>query len=314
MLFNKQATSIDEQIQLLKARGMRVDDYDLAERWMKTVGYYRLGAYWLPHEEPPQEGETRSKRFKPGTTFENIVRIYVFDRRLRLLIAEAIERIEVALRARWTYYAAHEWGPHGYTEHRNFSCGLAHTKQLTQLTKRIEDSNEVFIQHYRGKYTDPKWPPIWSATETMTFGELSKWFELTGNHKLKGEIAKDLGLPDRQTLKGTLHLLAYVRNVCAHHGRLWNRQTVKAAPFIRRFKDDMEIRDATTKGQPEATKGIYNVIVILMRMLRHQAADTTFPARIAALVEELRDEERKRMGFPTDWSKRPCWASLRNKD
>ena len=101
MHFNKPPTTIDEQIDLLIERGMQ-GDAALMRRWLETVGYYRLSAFWLPFEVPPADDKTRSKRFAAGLRFDTIVDIYVFDRKLRLLVMEAIERIEIAVRSRWT--------------------------------------------------------------------------------------------------------------------------------------------------------------------------------------------------------------------
>lgn len=92
MLYDKPPTSVDEQIALLKGRGLVCADEALVRRWLVTVGYYRLSAYWLPYELPPPTGQTRSKTFAPDTPFESIVDIYTFDRQLRLLVTEAIER------------------------------------------------------------------------------------------------------------------------------------------------------------------------------------------------------------------------------
>jgi abortive infection bacteriophage resistance protein len=115
MHFNKLPTTIDDQITLLIERGMQ-GDQSLMRRWLETVGYYRLSAYWLPFEVPPTDGQTRSKQFANDLQFDTIVDIYVFDRKLRLLIMEAIERIEIALRARWTNRLALAHGSHAHLD------------------------------------------------------------------------------------------------------------------------------------------------------------------------------------------------------
>ena len=108
----------------LQSRGM-VGDEELMRRWLKTVGYYRLSAYWLPWELPPADGETRSKRFPPNTNFTDIVDIYIFDRQLRLLIMEAIDRFEIAVRARWTNLFSLAHGSHAHMDPANFQTVLA---------------------------------------------------------------------------------------------------------------------------------------------------------------------------------------------
>ena len=114
--------------------------------------------------------------------------------------------------------------------------------------QHVDKSEETFILYYKGKYTDPYSPPLWSATELMTLGELSKWFQATKDNKIKSQVGRDLGLPTKEIVEGTLQVLALTRNICAHHGRLWNRRTVKRLPKIKRFKDDLVL---VTEGKQE---------------------------------------------------------------
>ena len=308
MHFNKLPTTIDDQITLLIERGMQ-GNQSLMRRWLETVGYYRLSAYWLPFEVPPTDGQTRSKQFANDLQFDTIVDIYVFDRKLRLLIMEAIERIEIALRARWTNRLALAHGSHAHLDASVFQSGYDHIAFLSALANRAKDSNEVFVDHYRRKYTAPFMPPLWIVTELMTFGELSRWFAATKDPKIRSAVAKDLGLPSREVLEGTLQLLSYIRNICAHHGRLWNRHTVKRLPLIKRFSGDLVIGQVETGSgiQNQPANQIYNALVALIHMLRHQSQDTTFPQRVADLINSRSSANQRSMGFPENWEARPCW-------
>jgi abortive infection bacteriophage resistance protein len=308
MLYNKPPTKIAEQIELLKARGMAGDESKI-KRWLETVGYYRLSVYWLPFEELPAEGATRSKQFKPDTMFETIIDIYMFDRKLRLLVMEAVERVEIALRSRWTNRLSLAHGAHAHLASEAFKCGYDHIGLLSKLANRTKDSNEIFVKHYGKNYDEPFMPPLWVVTELMTFGELSKWYAATRDTKVKAAVAKDLGLPTQEVLDGTLKLLCYIRNICAHHGRLWNRRTVFRLPLIKRFRENLEVVEtATEKGvQTESENFIYNALVILILMLKHQSGDTTFPKRLTELIRTRSSEQQKVMGFPKGWQNRPCW-------
>lgn len=310
MLYDKPATTIDEQIRLMAERGMSGEEA-LMRRWLETVGYYRLSAYWLPFELPAGKDQTRAKTFQPGTRFETIVDIYVFDRKLRLLVMEAIERIEIALRSRWTNRLTLAHGSHAHLDGAAFQSGYDHINLLSSLATRARDSNEVFVEHYRRKYAEPFMPPLWMATELMTFGELSRWYALTKDLKVKSAVAKDLGLPSREVLEGTLQLIAYIRNICAHHGRLWNRQTVKRLPNIKRFRDDLVVVETRTEQgmQAQPANLIYNALVVLVHMLRRQSPDTSFAARVSKLAATRSADQLRSMGFPPDWANRPCWSS-----
>ncbi|MFQ3254413.1 MAG: abortive infection bacteriophage resistance protein [Loktanella salsilacus] len=310
MRFTKAPTTIEEQIALLRERGLEIPSEDLARRWLMTVGYYRLSAYWLPFEKVPEDGQTRSKQFRQGVRFEEVVDIYTFDRKLRLLVTEAIERIEISVRSRWTNRLTLKHGAHAHMNPELFVSGWKHARMIAALADRTSESREVFIEHYREKYSAPYMPPLWAITELMTFGELSKWVEATDDARLRSAVARDIGLPTQETLTGTLQLLSYTRNICAHHGRLWNRKTVKRAPNIKRFRDSLTWDEEAIEGQLQLSNRIYNVLTLLVLLMRHQASDTTFPERLRGLIEARKEEQKGAMGFPEDWSTRPAWVLL----
>ena len=307
MQFNKPSTTVPDQLNLLISRGMSVADRARAERYLETVGYYRLGAYWLPFEQPPTPPAVRSKQFQPGTDFDAVVSLYVFDRHLRLLVMEAIERVEIAIRSRWTNRLSMAHGAHAHLTANQFKKPFDHARMISQAGGTVQQSNEVFIKHYLDKYNDPWLPPLWAVTETFTMGQLSKWVAATKENSVVSGVASDLGLPTRETLEGVLHVLCYVRNIAAHHGRLWNRRLVKFLPNIRRYRADLE----RATGQPNSVdNSVFNVLVVLLKLLEHQSTDTSFPGRLLTLLNERSDGDRRAMGFPADWRTRPIWTNI----
>lgn len=311
MLYSKPATTIDRQIQLLQGRGLVCADLEMVKRYLGAIGYYRLSAYWLPFEEVAADGQTRSKKFKDGTTFEDVLAIYIFDRKLRLHVMEAIERIEINVRARWTNRLTLAHGPHVHLDPSQFVNGWDHAALLARMAKTVGESKETFNEHYRKKYRTPYMPPLWAVSETMTLGELSQWVTGTADLKVRGAIAKDLGIPSREVLEGVLQVLSLVRNICAHHGRLWNRRLVKRIPNIKRMKADivLEIQDNGDQTQHQPENLIYNVLIVILHMLNAQNTDTHYPARLKELIETVTDKQRAAMGFPEDWRQRPAWGA-----
>lgn len=296
-----------DQVTLLRDRGMDVGDPESTALWLSSVGYYRLSAYWLPLESPPPEGRTRSKSFVEGATFDQVTDRYVFDRKLRLLILEAIERIEIHVRSRWTYHLSHLHGAHSYLNPAHFREKDFHRNNIRKLRDAAESSDETFIVHYRGKYDDPPLPPIWAVTELMTLGQLSKWIAQTKDNKVRSAIARDLGLPNSELLDGILHAFSYVRNICAHHGRLWNKRLVKRIPNVKRWKGDLVIQEAQVQDQIQPDNRIYNVIVALLHLLASQQTYSTWGARVIELIETVSDKKREDMGFPEGWRERKIW-------
>lgn len=306
MQYAKQPTTVDQQAALIASRGLVVRDEARLKRELLTIGYYRLSGYWLHFEEPPTNGDTRSKRFKSGTRHEDVIDLYIFDRKLRLRIMEAIERLEVAVRASWTYRLSLAAGSHAHLDPANFRDRHKHAERLQRLKEAVAKSNEQFIRHYTRKYTRPPEPPIWAATEVLTIGELSKWYELTASRQVRAEVAADLGISSTQDLSSILQVLSFVRNICAHHGRLWNRHMTKRLPAFREAGREL-VMDRHRPGTPQ--NSLYNVMVACLHMLRVQSPDTTYAARLAALVMDAATaRQRMAMGFPTDWRERPIWG------
>ncbi len=148
MQFTKPPKSFDEQIDLLIKRGMVIDDRHRAKRYLSHLNYYRLAAYWLPYED-----NHPTHLFKTGTNFDLIIEHYVFDRGLRLLVMDAIERIEVSIRTQWAYHLSHSYGPHAHLQRELFKSKWSYPDNMARLKKSADRSSEIFIRHFK-KYDE----------------------------------------------------------------------------------------------------------------------------------------------------------------
>jgi len=138
--FAKPATTFPQQVSLLKQRGMTIDDSAEAEFYLRHLNYYRLGAYWLPFES-----DHTSHQFRSNTHFNDVLNLYIFDRELRLLVLDAIERIEVSVRCQWAYCLAHNHGTHAHLDATlAFNRGFWQSN-LDKLTSDVQRSDEVFM-------------------------------------------------------------------------------------------------------------------------------------------------------------------------
>lgn len=229
--YNKPPLTYKEQVKLLKSRGVNFADEQRAERHLANISYYRLSAYMLPYKK--KEGKAIIDQFKEGTTWDMIHQLYVFDRKLRLLVFDAIERLEIAIRTQIIYQLSHKYGSHWQDDSSIFNPPITKTLRdgrtvtfdaYEEIQKHIKDQlhnnkAEVFIQHYRNKYDNPVNPPSWMSVEIMYFNHLSRI--CTGLKKradING-IASYFALPP-QTFCSWLHTINYIRNICAHHARL----------------------------------------------------------------------------------------------
>lgn len=304
MKFAKPSLSIADQIALLARRGMLVPDRARAEHYLRHVSYYRLRAYWLPFEQPaPADGD---HLFRTGTSIEDALALYVFDRQLRLLVMDAIERVEVSLRGGWAHHLAMKYGPHGYLDPTLYARPDHYAKAFASLLEEVDRSRDTFIVHYKNKYDDPKQPPIWMTAEIISLGLLSKWL---GNLKLRADrqaIAKAYGL-DEKILVSLAHHLTYVRNICAHHGRLWNKQfTVTMA---------MPNSPGALKlaMNPGSTRKLYNTLAILGYLMGIVAPGTEWRRHLVELVASCSLANPAVMGFPVDWQRLPAWSAVSHR-
>ncbi|MFA5261146.1 MAG: Abi family protein [Candidatus Omnitrophota bacterium] len=214
--YNKPPLTFKEQVNLLINRGLIVNDLEEAERFLSHANYYRFSAYCLPFEKKRHE-------FLPDIHFSYIQKLYEFDRELRFLVDEALEVVEIALRTWVTYYLVHKYGAFMHEDQNNFYAirGFEYSEWIKKVHDETKRSQETFIRHYKENYVEFPALPLWMAVEVMSFGSLSK---LVSNlyRKDQESISRKFNLHSK-VLLSWLHTFTYVRNICAHHGRLWNR-------------------------------------------------------------------------------------------
>lgn len=313
--YNKPPLTYREQVELLKSRGVKFADEQRAERHLANISYYRLSAYMLPYKK--KEGGVIIDQFKEGTTWDMIHQLYVFDRKLRLLVFDAIERLEIAIRTQIIYQLSHKYGSHWQDDSSIFNPLITKTLRdghivtfdaYGEIQKHIKEQlhnnkAEVFIQHYRNKYDNPVNPPSWMSVEIMYFNHLSRI--CTGLKKradING-IASYFALPP-QTFCSWLHTINYIRNICAHHARLWNRDMNIVPEKLLFSKSLVWINNPNTVKRSK----VYYFFCMLNYMLQTANPTSPFKQRLIELLEEYRDVvSLGAMGFPDDWKDEKMW-------
>lgn len=299
MRYTKPPLNFEEQAQQLIDRGLIVSDQELLTRCLSVVNYYRLSAYWYPFKliDPI----TGMESFKPGTTFEEIWNRYTFDRRLRLLVMDAIEHIEVAIfRTIMVEQYTLKYGPFGYCEPSNFIPKFEHIRMMENIEIGVERSKEEFVQRFKTKYFDEPFMPLWITAEIVTFGQLFTFYRFM--HRAEKQcLAKrfDLFPP---VFESWLHSLLFIRNTCAHHARLWNRK-IPIGPKLpdKRHKPDWYDPIGIDN------RRVYAILVILNYLLSYISDGNDWSARLNKLLLEYDGIPIKIMGFPDNWSKGPLW-------
>lgn len=291
---SKDPKTYQEQLAILKSRGLQVADEAFAIECLAHHNYYRLSAYRFVLAE-----DGNPDQFKAGTSFSDLWGLYCFDRQLRLLVMEAVKRLEISARSHWAYILAHARGAQAYEDPANYQNIQLHTKALSALDNEIGRSHEVFVNHFQTKYSMQR-PPIWAACEVMSFGLLSRFY---ANHKRisdRKKIARALSLYP-ETLKSLLEHATYIRNLCAHHSRLWNR----------RFTITMALPqhpvDLVASLNPAEDRRIYNTLVVLAHVVNIVEPTNHWTHRVRALIHAQTYPVTPHMGFPADWEARPIW-------
>lgn len=299
--FGKPALTTDQQLDLLIRRGMLIADLERARHCLTHINYYRLRAYWLPFELAAIGDSNHT--FQPGTDFDTVMAIYDFDRELRLLLLDAIERVEISLRTRWANELALRYGPFAHEDSAHFNKQHLWQHSKDELDKEYARSRETFAEHYRTRYEHLNSPPIWVAAELMSLGHLSRWLQNLCIPKDRQVIADAYGL-DEKVLLSFAHHLTIVRNHCAHHGRVWNRK----------LSLKMQIPGKKTAGlsvmfNPVEDRRLYNTLTMLAFLMSRISPQSSWRDRLKALITTTPQVNPKDMGFPADWARRKIWLS-----
>jgi len=176
---------------------------------------------------------------------------------------------------------------------------------MDSFREEFDRSRETFIEHYKSKYTEPELPPIWAACEIMSFGQLSKWFQNIKLRQDRNEIAAAFKI-DELVLGSFMHHLTHIRNLSAHHSRLWNRRLTFTMTIPRRPQEIVGSFNA------QADRYIYNTLVMLGYLLNVMSPGTSWPVRLRQLIYENPLINPAVMGFPSNWQTLSLWRNGTN--
>lgn len=295
-------------------RGLVVTDPDRTVRYLRHVGYYRFSPYLIPFREDPT-----AEALRTGTTFDHVLDLYVFDRKLRLLVMDALERIEVAVRSSLTdHMSVHRGGPFWYCEPERFRDERRHQWFLEMVRKTCEDrlasapesaggdlAHASALEHYLTTYGEPALPPSWLMVEMLTLGQLCGLVSNLQRATDIGRVAQPLGLPG-PVLLSWLRTYVRVRNVCAHHGRLWNGLGVY--PAIPTSPSVGWLTDTEVLSSSDRRKRLYPVLASLQSVLAVVSPRSSWARRLSALLDQHPEVPLKGMGIPPDWRSDPFWS------
>lgn len=293
--YYKPALTYADQLQQLKNRGLLVPDEGEFLRLIELKSYYRLSGYWYPLLLDKQR-----HIFKPNANFDTAIQMYRFDRDLRQLVINEMEKMEIAVRAKMIYIMAHNYGPYWYTDSNIFVNILTHAQTINKIGAEFNRSDAQFIKAFKQKYSDPL-PPCWTAFEIMSFGILSTLYKNLKPGRSKRQIANWFGL-DEKTFTSWLHSLVYVRNVCAHHSRLWNRE-LRIQPNYPRNPANQWLHNNLNVSNNRT----YYVLSMIIYLLQTLDNGHNLVSDFKNLLVKYPNIDPAAMGFPTNWHQEPIW-------
>lgn len=304
---NKTPSSIADQIALLKQRGMLFNDEQSAHHFLENISYYRLKGYWWDMQD-----DIALHTLKPNTYFEDVIERYNFDRRLRLILFDAIERIEIALRTKMIYHLSLAYGSLWYLDSNLFETTslpsnpsvTIHQNTIVELNKEFNRSQEIFIKDQRRRYPNQD-VDAWKILEVASMGTLSKLYKNL-KHQLpeKATIAKEMGLNLHSELSSWLEAITYVRNIIAHHSRLWSRNMVKIpVEKINNPKSDW----LNSSLLPVQNKKPFLIITSMIYLCNEVTPNHQIKSKILNLFALNSNLPIYKLGFLNYWQKHPIW-------
>lgn len=274
--------TIDEQVENLKSIGMIIEDEAYAKKILNDISYFRLiKAYSL-------NLKTKNGDYEGNVKFEQIVELYLFNANFRQIIFPEIEKVEINIRCRIANYFSEQYGVLGYLEESNFASPRYHKDFLDDIDGEIRrNSRAPFVKNFRENYDGGKLP-IYALVEILSFGTLSKFYKNMKNPDKKA-IARSFGV-GYTYFESWIESISYVRNICAHYGRLYNAKLSKT-PIL--YKEYLEAGIGNNR--------IFGVLLCLKHLLEKDDHWNLFTDKVEMLFDKYESVNIKTMGFPNNW-------------
>lgn len=298
MKYTKQPVGLPQQIEMLKERGLVIEDERYASECLHIISYFRLANYLRPMEQ-----DKTTHKFKPESRFENAIGLYYFDKALRTLVFTVIQSIEIALRTRVIHHFSLRYGAFWFMDETLFKDDKIFNNCLHSIKEELHRSKEDFILEHFARYDTPLYPPAWKTLEVISFGTLSKLYGNLSDKAVKKQVAEDFTLPQHLYLESWTRSIAVLRNYCAHHARLWNRR-FPMKPQMPKTLSNPWITDHNVL--PDK---IYVLLCCLAYLLDRIYPNNTFKTELKDLLNAYPNVDVDAMGFPKDWQSEPIWAN-----
>lgn len=297
-VYLKRPIPISKQLDYLESKGLVYSDRRNASHLLSLIGFYRFSGYAYPFRDKKDQS-----RFTPGTSFETIFSLYEFDRSLKLILFSALGRIEIAFRSLIIdKFSAGTGTTTWYADKQFFTSGHEHTEFIDNLEYNLKVSREEIIQYFRKNYSD-RFPPAWIALQVTSFGTLVKLFRNFNRKDLQSDVARYFGCDRLGRFISWMNTMVYLRNICSHHARLWNRNIMKRP-------EAYNFGIKSKRWTQEETAKLYYSICVVGNLLKKIVPDNSLKKDLAELLNSNSYADTTKsvfLGFPVSWQNEFAW-------
>ena len=296
MKYTKQLLTLQQQIDILKQRGLIINNEAEAKYQLDTISYFRLAGYWRL-----MEADKQKHIFKSGSCFSQIINLYNFDEELRILLFATIQQIEVTVRSRLIRLFSERHGAFWFMDTALADSQMMFQSNLNSLQDELSRSEDEFILEHFRKYDSPSMPPVWKTLEVTSMGTLSKLYANMNDSAAKKAVSRSFMIPKFEYMRNWLRCITVVRNICAHHARLWNANIV-VKPNL-----PINLPNPWINNRLVQLDKIYPHLCYIAYWLNSINPTNTFTKDIKALLTKYPVVDPAAMGFPREWKSEPLW-------
>ena len=273
---------LEEQVENLESLGLIINDKEWAKSILNDISYFRLIKGFSLRLK------AKNDKYEEGTTFEQIVKLYLFNARFRQLLFPEIEKVEVNLRCRMANYFSDRYGVLGYKDTKNFRDQKYYNMFINDIAMEVKrNSKAPFVKNFCGNYEDGDLP-FYALVEILSFGTISKVFKNMQNTD-KNNIAKAFGT-GYTYFESWIESLSYVRNLCAHYGRLYNAKFSKTPKLYPNYR-----------AAGITNNRVFGTLICLRYLLSKDKHWSIFVEELENLFDEYKVVDKTTMGFPEEW-------------
>ena len=295
MQYNRRPIDYLDQVNILKQRGLFIPETEDAICWLQRISYFRLAEYWHP-----MEANKQTHKFMSGSVFTDAVKLYSFDKELRTLLFSAINDIEISLRTQMIHHFSLHHGAFWFADSSLANNSRLFDDNMARIQAELSRTHEEFIKEHYQKYTRPPFPPAWKTLEVLSFGTLSKLFSNFKDKQVKKAVASEYHLPKYIYLESWMACIAVLRNCCAHHARVWNRQFA----LVPRIPSNMT---APWIGNVPNSRKLYPLLCCIAYLQKQIYPTSSFATDLKALLPAFPNVNTTAMGFPAGWRDEALW-------